>query len=203
MDFLFDNESISFWLTQYGSILLFILLVLGIIALPVPEETLMVISGLMMRKGILNIPLTLLAAYAGSMCGITMSYLIGRTAGKYFAVKYGNWIGITHERLEKMHAWFEHYGKWTLVIGYFIPGVRHLTGLSSGISLLKYNLFALFAYSGAILWVTTFISIGYFFGPYGFDYFEHFEVSIDFIFVFALIGLGAYVFYLMLKYYKK
>lgn len=203
MEILFNNESISFWLAQYGSLLLFILLILGIIILPVPEETLMVISGHLMREGILNIPFTLLAAYTGSMCGITISYLLGRTLGYYFVRKYGHWVGITHGRLVKMHNWFEHLGKWTLVVGYFIPGVRHLTGLSSGLSLLEYRHFALFAYSGAVLWVTTFLSIGYFFGHYGIAFFEHFEISVEAAVTVAMLLFIVYVFYLILRYYLK
>jgi membrane protein DedA with SNARE-associated domain len=50
------------------------------------------------------------------------------------------------------------------VIGYFIPGVRHFTGFSSGMATLPFHHFALFAYSGALLWVTSFLTIGYFFG---------------------------------------
>src|SRR5436309_455929 len=130
MDFLLNNENLSNWLIQYGSIALFFLLVAGIIILPVPEETLMVIAGVLMRNGSLHIGSTLMAAYFGSMCGITISYLIGRTAGHYLIVKYGNKIGITNEKLDQVHRWFEKYGKWTLTFGYFVPGVRHFTGFA-------------------------------------------------------------------------
>ncbi len=44
MDFLPGIDTFSIWLMQYGSIILFVLLTVGIIALPVPEETLMVID---------------------------------------------------------------------------------------------------------------------------------------------------------------
>ena len=70
----------SLWLTKYGSFALFLMLSLGILALPIPEETLMVIAGVLMHKGQLNIPLTVLFSYAGTICGITMSYALGRTA---------------------------------------------------------------------------------------------------------------------------
>ena len=167
MDALLDCTELSNWILQYGSIALFILLMLGIIALPVPEETLMVMSGILMHHGKLSIPSTIAASYLGAICGISVSYLLGRTAGHYFVVKYGKWIGITQERIDKVHAWFERFGKWVLVIGYFIPGIRHFTGFIAGTSELSYGQFALFAYSGAILWVSVFLSIGYFFGQNG------------------------------------
>ncbi|MBX9923336.1 MAG: DedA family protein, partial [Rhabdochlamydiaceae bacterium] len=164
MDFLPGIETFSLWLMQYGSFVLFILLTVGIIALPVPEETLMVIAGILMHKGKLAIPSTVLAAFLGSLCGITVSYWLGRTAGQYLITKYGSWVGLTEKRFEKAHCWFEKFGKWALLIGYFIPGVRHLTGLSAGVSNFSYRQFAIYAYTGALIWVSSFLSIGYFFG---------------------------------------
>ncbi len=148
---------------QYGSIALFFLLALGIFALPIPDETLMVIAGFLIAKGKLPLTSTLIAAYLGSMCGITLSYLLGSLVGKKALLRFGRYIGITHERLEKAHNWFERFGKWTLLIGYYIPGIRHITGFAAGSTYLKYWEFAVFAYTGAIIWVSTFISIGYFF----------------------------------------
>lgn len=172
MDFLPDIDSLSEWLIKYGAFAIFILLMLGIIAVPVPEETLMVISGLLMKTGKLNITHTIIAAYLGSVCGITGSYLIGRTVGIYFIHKYGSWLGLTEERLKTAHVWFEKYGKWSLVVGYFIPGVRHFTGIVAGATTLSYREFALYAYTGAFFWVSTFLSLGYFFGKYWEKVFE-------------------------------
>ena len=166
ISFLPTEETLFNWLTYYGSFSLFILMALGIILLPVPEETLMVTAGILISQGKLEALPTMLAAYLGSMCGITGSYLIGRTIGYHLLEKYGSWVGVTTTKIKRAHDWFEHYGKWTLVIGYFIPGVRHLTGICAGTSYLEYPIFALFAYFGAIFWVSTFLSIGYFFGDY-------------------------------------
>lgn len=166
MELLSENSSLSLWLLQYGSFALFGLLAVGILALPVPEETLMVLAGALMSHGNLSITTTVLSAFLGSVCGISMSYFIGRTAGHYFLHKIGPWIGLTEKRLQKAHEWFERFGTWTLMIGYFIPGLRHFTGFSAGTTDLEFNRFALFAYTGAFLWVSVFLSFGYFFGDY-------------------------------------
>jgi membrane protein DedA with SNARE-associated domain len=149
---------------QYGDIALFLLLVVGIIGLPVPDETLLTFAGYLIYKGHLHFPTTLAAAFAGSVCGITGSYLIGRTGGLYVIHKYGRYVRITPERLEYVHAWFERVGRWGLFFGYFIPGVRHFTALVAGTSMLEYPIFALFAYSGGLVWVSTFLTLGYFLG---------------------------------------
>lgn len=195
MHYIPDIEILTLWLNQYGSIALFFLLALGIIALPVPDETLMVIAGIFMKKGDLNIHSTLIAAYLGSMVGITLSYVIGMTAGFYLLHKYGGWFGVTDERLQKAHQWFEKYGKWTLTFGYFIPGIRHFTGVSAGVAKLEYHYFALFAYTGALLWVTTFLSIGYFFGSYGVEKLADIEIKEHWVTIIGVLGIIAGAFW--------
>lgn len=166
MEFLPDQEAMTQWLLHYGSFSLFILLALGVFALPVPDETLMVLSGILMKNGELPVHSTLAAAFLGSMFGITLSYLFGRIAGSKVLHKYGSRFGLTEEKLNHVHAWFEKYGKWTLTFGYFVPGVRHLTGFAAGSSELEYPKFALFAYFGATIWASFFLSLGYFLGDY-------------------------------------
>ncbi|MGO9116552.1 MAG: DedA family protein, partial [Desulfomonilaceae bacterium] len=53
---------------------------------------------------------------------------------------------------------------WGLFIGYFIPGVRHVTALAAGTSRMRYAVFATFAYAGGLLWSTSFITAGFFLG---------------------------------------
>src|ERR1700743_2906369 len=95
-----NKQALLMWTSHYGAFALFGLLALGIIALPVPEESLMVISGILMSQGDLPIFQTLLAAYSGSMCGISASYIIGRTAGHYLLMRYGRWFGMNETKVQ-------------------------------------------------------------------------------------------------------
>lgn len=192
------NETFSAWLIEYGSIVLFIFLVLGIIALPIPDETLMIFAGILMDTGKLHIAPTLVAAYLGSISGITLSYIIGRTLGHYIMHKYGKWIGLTQERLTNAEAWLIKYGKWTLIFGYFIPGIRHFTGFATGMAYLPYKEFALFAYTGAIIWTTFFLGIGFFFGNYCVLILAN--IAVDQIIILGLVILAGY---LCVKYWLK
>lgn len=187
MDCIPNIESLSEWLLHYGSFALFIALALGIIALPVPEETLMVIAGILISNEKLHHVPILAAAYGGSMCGITVSYIIGRTAGYYAIHKYGRWIGLTEARLQEVHRWFERFGTWALFIGYFIPGVRHFTGLAAGASALGFSRFALFAYCGAVCWVSTFVSLGYFFGNSWICALNNLEIGTEHLIIISIV----------------
>lgn len=151
-------------LQQYGAIALFGLLVLGIVAFPVPEETMMMAAGVFVHTGHLQPVSTIFACYLGSMAGISLSYTLGRQTDRHFMRKYGSYAGLDPALWKKLHSYFKTYGAWMLVFGYFVPGVRHFTGFLVGVSRLEWRRFMLFAYSGAVLWVTTFLSIGYFLG---------------------------------------
>ena len=159
-----DHSQILDWVTNYGAPALSLLLLLGIVGLPVPDETLLVFSGYLVFKGRFNLHVTWLAALGGSIAGITISYMLGRTLGLKLAHRYGRRFGVTEERLHRVHDWMRGAGHWGLTFGYFVPGVRHFTALIAGASCLEWRVFAAFAYGGAILWVSTFLALGYFLG---------------------------------------
>jgi membrane protein DedA with SNARE-associated domain len=160
------------WVSAYGYFAIFGLLMAGIIGLPIPDETLLVFSGYLISRGSLNPVGALAAAFFGSACGITASYWIGHSLGMTVVHRYGKWFHITQRHIDKVHDWFRHLGHWSLMLGYFIPGVRHLTALVAGATELEYPQFALFAYAGALVWVTTFLSLGYFLGDRWQEMFE-------------------------------
>lgn len=186
------------WLREYGNIALFFLLALGIIALPVPEETMLVFSGFLIhQKEFFLIP-TFFSAFCGAMCGITVSYLIGRWGRKFLLKKYETWKNLK-VKMEKLHNWFERFGKWTVLIGYFIPGIRHFTGVAAGMGRLEYPHFALFGYLGALLWTSTFLAVGYFFSNYFKEIYKLVKEHIDFALTIILLFILAYFWYKLKK----
>lgn len=197
------NDPFVFWLVHYGGIALFALLALGIIVLPVPEDTLVIFAGILINQKVLPIGSTFILACLGSICGITVSYFIGRTAGDFLIKKYGKYIGLTQERMEQVHWWFERFGRWVLFIGYFVPGLRHFTGLFAGISGYEYSHFALYAYTGAILWITALLSIGYFFGSCCESVIELIEDNVEFVLYAGAILFLAYLAFKIFKNIRK
>ncbi len=158
-------EVVLSWVSTYGYAAIFCLLVLGIVGLPVPDEWLLVFSGYLAFSGRLSLPGVLAAGFLGSSCGITCSYLLGRTVGlPLLHSKLGRYAHISDAQIQRVHDWFNRIGHWALFIGYFIPGVRHFTALIAGTSCLEYRAFAAYAYTGALLFVSTFIFIGFHFG---------------------------------------
>ncbi len=157
-------ESVLSWISRYGYAGLFASLMLGIAGLPIPDETILVFCGYLIARGKLQPMSTFAVGVCGSICGISLSYLIGRTVASAAIYRYGHYIRVKPEDIERVHRWFRRVGEWLLTFGYFVPGVRHFTALVAGMSELEYPIFAAFAYSGAAIWVTTFLAIGYLVG---------------------------------------
>ena len=157
-------NQVAAFIYSYGYPGIFAVLMLGIVGLPVPDEWLLIFIGYLVFKGYFHVVPTLAAAVLGSICGITVSYWLGRTLGIVFVRKYGHWFHITEEKTGRVLAWFDRAGRWSLLVGYFIPGVRHLAGFVAGTSKLRFPDFAVFAYAGAVFWSASFVVIGYFFG---------------------------------------
>jgi membrane protein DedA with SNARE-associated domain len=157
-------DSLLGWISQYGYAGLFGLLVLGIVGLPIPDETLLVFSGSLISQGHLDPALTFIAAFAGSTGGISLSYCLGRFLGHGFVHRYGKYVHLTDQRIEQVNRWFHRMGHWLLTFGYYIPAVRHFTAFVAGMSGLEYRVFAAYAYPGAAIWISTFLGLGYFVG---------------------------------------
>jgi membrane protein DedA with SNARE-associated domain len=184
---------LSDWVTQYGYLGIFSLIAAGIVGLPVPDETILTFAGYLVYRRILYPAPTIAAALMGTLCGITVSYTLGRTAGLGLLRRYGRYLHLTQARIDRVHQWFERIGRWTLLIGYFIPGVRHLIALVAGASRLRFRTFALFAYSGGFIWSLTFISVGFFFGQHWESVLVRIQNHVDEAIMIALGLLLAYL----------
>jgi membrane protein DedA with SNARE-associated domain len=159
-------EFILQWIASYGYVAIYALLMFGIVGIPIPDETMLVFCGYLVSQGHLKAVPTVAVAFFGSISGITTSYIIGRTLGLGFVHKYGRYVHLTEKRLDYVHGWFNRIGHWALFVGYYIAGVRHFTAILAGTSCLEFRVFAAYAWSGALLWVCTFLAIGYFFGEH-------------------------------------
>jgi membrane protein DedA with SNARE-associated domain len=154
-------DSVLIWIAEYGYAALFVLLMLGIVGLPIPDETLLAFAGYLVYEGHLAVVPTVFSAFLGSVCGISVSYVLGRWLGTYVVEKFGPALRFDPAKMALVNHWFARRGKLLLFFGYFIPGVRHFTAVVAGSSRLRLDIFALSAFSGALFWCVTFITLGY------------------------------------------
>lgn len=152
------------FIEHYGYIAIFIILLLGIIGLPLPDEILLTYVGYHVFLGTMSLKYSLITAIIGSIIGISISYLLGLKLGLPFIRRFGPKLKITEKRIEWAQNSFKAYGGFFLIVGYFLPGIRHITAYLAGMTTYRYFSFTLFASIGAIIWTTTFILLGVFLG---------------------------------------
>lgn len=152
-------------LNEYGYITLFLSLMVELILIPIPNEALMSYVGILSFQGKMNIVFSYLSAGIGGIFGVTISYWIGYKLGLPFFRKFGRYIHMGPEKMERLSKWYEKYGKVLLIFSYFVPGIRHIASIISGVIRLPFRSFCIFSYIGVFLWTGTFISLGYVLGP--------------------------------------
>ncbi len=187
-------EILQDWIVSYGYVSLVILLMLGIVGAPFPDDLILLFAGYLVSAGYLKPGPTMVSAWVGSLFGISLSYALGRFFGFPIVYRYGHLVRVSSDRLDQLSCWYNRFGKWGLLFGYFIAGVRHWTAFFAGISKLRIPVFALFAYTGGLLWSISMISMGYILG-------EQWAVIAQYasyqVLIFLIIGLAFFTAYIL------
>lgn len=153
-------------LNQYGYLAVGGLILLEDFGVPAPGETILIASAVYAGAGKLNILLVVLVAFAGAVIGDNIGYAIGSYGGRRLVLRWGRYVFITEERLEKAEGFVGRHGGKIVVVARFIEGLRQLNGIVAGISDMHWRRFAVFNAIGAALWVGVWASLGYFAGDH-------------------------------------
>jgi undecaprenyl-diphosphatase len=133
------------------------------VGLVVPGETMMLLGGAVAGQGGIDIYLLIAIAWFSAWLGDTTSFFVGRRLGRGFVLRHGPRVGISHERFEKVEAYFDRHGGKTIFIGRWISLVRALAPFIAGSSEMRYRAFLPYSVLGTGLWASAHILIGYFF----------------------------------------
>lgn len=110
----------------------------------------------------LNIFLMCILLIVAAILGDFVNYHIGNFLGPLaFSGKYKL---LKKEYLNKTQAFYEKHGGKTIIYARFVPIIRTFAPFVAGIGTMSYLKFATFNITGGVLWVTSFLFIGYFFG---------------------------------------
>jgi membrane protein DedA with SNARE-associated domain len=147
-------------LRHYGYLAVGGVLLLENIGLPVPGETMLIAASLYAATGQLNIVLVGIIAVLASTAGSAIGYAIGVYGGRPLAERYGKYVMLTAERLDKTEDFFRRRGWAVVLLGRFVEGVRQAAGIIAGISEMRFPLFLTYTLVGAALWVATWSTVG-------------------------------------------
>lgn len=153
-------------LDQFGYLAVGGFVLLEDFGVPVPGETILIAAAVYAGAGRLNIVAVVIIAFAAAVVGDNIGYAIGFFGGRQLVLRYGRYVFITSERLDKAEQFFRRYGGVVVAGARFIEGLRQANGIVAGITRMAWPRFLVFNALGAALWVGVWTSIGYLAGSH-------------------------------------
>lgn len=153
-----------------------------------PGDTLLFIAGAFCATGEMSYPLLTALLVAAAVLGNTLNFWIGSKIGQRVFTHDYRWLN--KDALRKTHNFFEKHGGKTIILARFVPVVRTFAPFVAGVSDMTHTRFQLFNVTGALAWVVSLVTAGYFFG--------NIPVIRDHLTVIVLVGVSAAVVPVML-----
>jgi len=165
--------------------------------IPIPSEVTMPLSGWMLvqARGLSALQAILMGGLWGSVgctLGSIISYGLGAWGGRPLVERYGKYIMVHEEDLEKADHWFARWGDWAAFISRLLPIVRTFISFPAGVVRMHFGRFTLYSFVGSFIWCGLLALGGYYFG-------EHWEelraIMRPFDIPIAVIIVGAFAYY--------
>jgi membrane protein DedA with SNARE-associated domain len=153
-------------LDHYGYLAVGGFITLEDFGVPVPGETILIAAAVYAGAGRLNIVAVAVIALVAAVVGDNIGYAIGRFGGRALVLRWGKYVRLTSERLDKAEGFFRRYGGIVVTVARFIEGLRQANGIVAGTSRMPWPKFLAFNALGAALWAGTWASIGYLAGDH-------------------------------------
>lgn len=147
----------------YLYLFLFISAIIENLFPPIPGDTITAFGAFLVGTGRLNYVIVYLTTTTGSVLGFMILFLIGKHLGKkFFREKDFKYFSI--ENIRKTEKWIEKYGYWVVLMNRFLPGVRSVISIASGISMLNTSRVFVISLISALAWNLIWIHTGFLLG---------------------------------------
>ena len=151
----FSLEVIQGWIQQYGYWLVFFGIMLENAGIPLPGETITIVSGFLAGNGELRYPLVLICTIAGAILGDSAGYWLGRWGGISALETIGKLFRMPPDEIEIAREKFRGSADRAVFFGRFIAILRIFAGPMAGLSGMPYPRFLFFNATGAIVWLRS------------------------------------------------
>ncbi len=174
---------------------IFIMMFLESSFFPFPSEVVMVPAGYLASKGEMSLTLAIITGVLGSIAGALFNYLLAYKFGRAFLLKYGKYIFLKEEQINKLEKFFAKHGEISTFSGRLIPGIRQYISLPAGIGKMNIWRFVLYTALGAGIWVVVLALLGYFIGANEAMVKENLKLATIGAIAFVAILVALYYFY--------
>lgn len=162
---------------------------------PAPGQTIMVAASIYAGAGRMNIWLVAIISFVAAVIGDNIGYWIGLRGGRKAVHRWGKYIFVTPERLDRAEKFFARRGNRIIVVARFIDGLRQLNGVIAGITKMPWRTFLLYNAIGAFLWVGWWCTVAHLLGTHIVKIMEHAHKYSWVAFVLIVLAIGGYAFW--------
>lgn len=185
------------WIVQtvgdLGYLGIFFMIFLESSFFPFPSEVVMIPAGYLAYKGEMNLAVAVICGIAGSLAGALFNYYLALKFGRAFLARYGKYVLIKEQTLEKMEDFFAKHGHISTFSGRLIPAVRQYISLPAGLARMDLLRFSIYTSLGAGIWVAILALLGYYIGHNEALLKEYLHTIIISILVLLVVGAIFYI----------
>ncbi len=157
---------------------------------PIPSELIMPLAGFTVAQGRMQFAPAVAAGVVGTVLGAVLWYWVGQVVSEQrlmrWADRYGKWLAISGQDIQRAIAWFNRYGKRAVFLGRLVPGVRTLISLPAGLGRMSFFPFLLYSTAGTLIWTLLLTYAGFLLG----DNYERVEQYLGPVSKLVLAGLA-------------
>jgi membrane protein DedA with SNARE-associated domain len=163
-------------LNTFGYLAVALFVMIESAGIPFPGETMLLLASFYAAVSHqLQIPLVIACAAIGAIIGDNIGYYIGRTGGRAFVMRFGKYVFIKPEHLDRAEQYFAKHGDKTVFFGRFIAVLRAWAAFLAGVNHMHWRTFLIYNAAGGIVWATIFGTLGYVAGRFFHDNFAQVE----------------------------
>jgi membrane protein DedA with SNARE-associated domain len=150
---------------QTGYVGIFLLMFLETIFPPIPSEVIMPLAGVQAAQGKLALWAVIASGTGGAMLGNLFWYALARVIGlqrfKPFIVRYGRWLTLDWDDVEKSERLFGRFGGIIVSGGRMLPTIRSVISIPAGLLNMRLKSFFIWSTVGTALWTALLASAGW------------------------------------------
>lgn len=180
-------------LQNYGYWAIGLLVLVEDFGIPVPGETILIAGAIYAGADRLNIVAVGVVAFITAILGDNIGFAIGHFGGRALVLRWGKYVFLTEERLNRAEHFFERHGGKIITVARFIEGLRQANGIIAGISGMHWRRFLAFNALGAALWVGTWASLGYLAGNHITTIYHYITQYSYYVLIAVVVLLVAYI----------
>jgi membrane protein DedA with SNARE-associated domain len=128
--------------------------------IPLPSEIIMPFAGYLVSLGQLNLIGVATAGAIGCNLGSIPAYFAGQYGGRAFILRWGKWVLIGADELDRAERFFDRFGSLSILIGRLLPLIRSFIAFPAGMARMNHVRFHIYTFVGSWPWCYALALVG-------------------------------------------